>query len=154
MKKDLFIEHVRRKGTLILGGEPKIKFDTNVKDFHSLKSLFEYVDFDCQHNEDGGCKELSESRMCCCHDCFDRGGFFRVLIGDDITYYSRKFNVREKTGFWRKGKGCILPHKMRSVICLTHFCRDNIHSKKDKRPDFGHGIRILKELLIELRRRI
>ena len=148
MKKELFIEHVKKRGIMILGGKPKIHFDTSVKDFRSLKSLFKYIDFDCQHNENGGCREFSNSKMCCCNNCFNKGGYFRVLIGDDLAYYSRKFNVKEKTGFWRKGKGCILPHKMRSAICLTYYCHD------ESRLDFDNGIELLQEHLIELRRRI
>ncbi len=149
MKKELFIEHVKRKGIMILGDKPKIHFDTNVKDFRAVKSLFEYIDFDCQHNKDGGCRKYGNEKMCCCYNCFESGGYFRVLIGNDITYYSRKFNAKEKNGFWRKEKGCILPHKMRSAMCLTHCCIDESHS-----PEFGHGMELLQTYLTKLRRRI
>ena len=150
MKKELFIEHAKKKGTRIIDAEDEIKISNIiVKEFHVIKSLFEYIDFDCQHNENGGWREYSNSKMCCCYDCFDSVGFFYILISNDLTYYSKKFNVRNKTGFWREGKGCILSHKMRSTICLTHYCR---HHKN--RPDFGYGITFLQDHLTELRGRI
>ncbi len=149
MKKELFIEHAKKKGARIIDDEDEIKINNNiVTEFHAIKSLFEYIDFDCQHNKNGGCRKHSNSKMCCCYDCFNRVGFFYILTSNDMTYYSKKFNVRNKTGFWREGKGCILSHKMRSTICLTYYC-----SHKN-RPDFGYGITFLKNHLKELRRRI
>ena len=64
------------------------------------------------------------------------------MIPKDLKYYARKFSVR--TGFWRKGKGCNLPHHMRSVTCITHNCD---HEK----PYFREGIYQMKLRLKELR---
>jgi hypothetical protein len=92
-----------------------------INQFVSIKGLIKYIDFQCRINpEDGGCKETPSSKKCCCHDCLMNVGYFRIMFEHDVAYYSRRFSV--KTGFWRKGKGCILPHHKRSIICLTHNC--------------------------------
>lgn len=93
-------------------------------DLKRLKGLIEFVDFDCQITEKG-CKgqgrsiECNKSK-CCCSDCSKKMGYLELISKKDLSLYIKKFSV--KTGFWRKGKGCILPHSYRSNTCLTYHC--------------------------------
>jgi len=46
------------------------------------------------------------------------------IYGDDIDLLAKHFEP--KIGFWRPGKGCILPRENRSITCLTHSCEDTV----------------------------
>jgi hypothetical protein len=93
------------------------------------------IDFKCDF-KDGVCKTRSgahtnnftvysmEVTMCCCGDCRIRFGYLDLILKEDVAMYARHFN--EKTGFWRKGKGCILKPSMRSRTCIFYSClKDN-----------------------------
>lgn len=96
------------------------------------------INYDCQF-KDGKCKSnvSSYNPRCCCQGCagalgYLRGGLNKIPLGSDkeiLPLFS------EKTGFWRKGKGCILPRKYRSVVCLSFNCIDNLN--------VNDGIRLL-----------
>ena len=88
------------------------------------------IDFRCDF-KDGKCVEYrnriehrdrkGESR-CCCGSCAVTIGF---LTKEPISAEQVKAALRlydHGTGFWREGKGCILPRKHRSFICLRHAC--------------------------------
>jgi hypothetical protein len=146
MKKELFTTHVKSNGVKILS-KNDINFNIHIlSSFHNLKGFIKNIDFDCQINPKGGCRVTPNSIRCCCSNCYHNAGFFRVMIDTDIIKYSKQFSIR--TGFWRKGKGCILPHKMRSVTCLTHHCNH------DHIEYFGYGIMTIRHKLHDLRRRI
>jgi hypothetical protein len=107
-----------------------------------LKGFIKYVRFDCQFNrKTGGCKENPLSRKCCCYSCMDNVGYLQLMAQENIPFYARHFSP--KTGFWRESKGCILPHHMRSITCLTHNCnyRDQGH------PHFRDGMFQIKRLM-------
>jgi len=57
----------------------------------------------------------------CCLSCRSAVGHFNNVNGDTLTLLAEKFDA--KSGFWRKGRGCLLPRKLRSTTCLTHYCR-------------------------------
>jgi hypothetical protein len=146
MKKELFTKYLTNRGArIILKNDPHFTEinERNIRKFKRLKGFFQYIDFHCQINDDGECKHQT-SPQCCCFGCYDNAGFFRKMIDADITWYARRFY---KTGFWRKGKGCILPHEMRSCTCLGHHCN---HDKKD----FSAGIRAIQTELYKVRDRI
>jgi len=151
MEKELFIKHIKKSGVIILHkNDPN--FDIHILgDSRRIKGFFKYIDFDCQINPAGGCKETPSAVKCCCYDCYGSSGYFRRMVDTDLTKYARHFSV--KTGFWRKGKGCILHHTMRSTVCLTHHCNhDNIYS--NKKDNFHDGIMTLKHRLHDLRSRM
>ncbi len=138
MKIEQFKQKLKNKGVAILK-----KYDGRLDDFRALKGLIQYLDFDCQVNDTGGCQKNPSSKSCCCYDCLGNVGYFKLMLYKDILYYSKKFSV--KTGFWRKEKGCILPHRMRSITCLTHHCNHG------KRKDFGTGMAIIKQTFNDMR---
>lgn len=105
----------------------------NRKDFvdsimEKLKSLTEEINFNCKFGKDGICKRYIGERpvvdikikMCCCAGCRDRIGFRKIIYLEDISFLAKNFD--EKTGYWREGKGCILPREKRSVTCVGYSC--------------------------------
>jgi len=147
MKKELFINHIKHQGVSIsVTSDPDFGV-RQLSEFRSIKGFIQFIDFDCQINPStGGCKETPHSVKCCCHDCYSRAGYLRRINDTDLTKYARHFSVR--TGYWRKGKGCILAHRMRSTTCLTHHCNN------DGDYSFSVGIGTLKNRLRELRDKI
>ena len=144
MKKQLFINHVKSNGVIILSVNDQPQINENVlQEFRMIKGFFKHIDFDCQINSTGGCKETPDALSCCCDDCYRCSGHFRRLVDIDITMYARRFSI--KTGFWRKGKGCVLPHEMRSVTCVTHHCNNS------RKSTFTPGMIVLKHKLQDLR---
>jgi hypothetical protein len=144
MKKQLFIKHIKFNGVKIL---PTREVDVcTLEDFRHLKSFIQYIDFDCKINSKGGCQEQPESLTCCCDACYENAGYFRTMIDTEINKYSRPFSI--KTGFWRKDRGCILAHKMRSITCLSHHCNFG------KREGFGFGMMHIRHKLHDIRDRL
>ena len=95
-----------------------------------LAKLTEKINFDCKFNEKGGCKNHSKYITCCCSGCSGSVGHFtyrnfdshtpKEKIENILLFYAKNFD--EQDGFWREGKGCILPREKRSQICLTYNC--------------------------------
>jgi len=153
MKKQLFIKKVKRKVTLVSKSDLfESECGQHIVQLERVKGFFEYINFDCQIKKDGTCKEY-KTKGCCCTDCLDRCGYFLMMLNEETGYYARHFSV--KTGFWRKGKGCILPHKKRSIVCLTHHCNhDYCNSPVPKgEPFFVSGISLLKQEMCHNRER-
>jgi hypothetical protein len=146
MNKELFTAHVENYGIKIRSKNDLTLNPFTVSDFRNLKNFIRHVDFNCQINSKGGCRYTPKSLRCCCNNCYEYAGFFRVMIDTDIPKYSRQFSIR--TGFWRKDRGCILSHKMRSVTCLTHHCN------YDETGSFTYGMNVIKEKLDKLQHRI
>ncbi len=132
MKLEKFIDHVKKQGVMIIDSDEP-HFDLRyMEDFRKLKQFVQHINFDCQIKETGGCKEFDTFVNCCCFSCYERAGFFRMMIDTDLNYYARRFTLHN--GFWRDG--CKLPHRMRSTTCLTHHC----NSDNKKYPGFGFGM--------------
>jgi hypothetical protein len=149
MEKELFIETIKREGTRIILSNDPDDFDRNaVQFFRELKEFTQYVNFNCQIKETGICRKMTTSSLCCCNECLSKVGYFRQMIDKNLTYYARHFSI--KTGFWRKGKGCILSRKMRSVTCLTHHC--NYEPKNY--PGFESGMIVIANELRRLGKQI
>jgi hypothetical protein len=97
------------------------------EEYEKRASLTEFISFDCQFNKNGVCKSRisvlgEDSKKGCCGGCASRAGFHSVINPKWLPTLEREFD--KVNGFWRKGKGCILPRKMRSLICLTTVCSD------------------------------
>ena len=108
-------------------------------DILRIKGIFKYIDFDCQINntprtKSGRCKRA----LCCCSNCSSSNGYLRIIPKELLKKYARHFSV--ETGYWRKGKGCILNHTMRSTTCLCYNCNQD-----DKQ--FSSSISQLKSIL-------
>jgi len=117
MERNQFIEKLKYCGCHIKNRTDPLFDEIYYSDFQASKTFFEKLDFDCRIDENGRCKA---GTRCCCDNCFDNAGYLRKVVDTDITKYARVFNT--KTGFWRADKGCVLPHKLRSVTCLTTHC--------------------------------
>ena len=100
-----------------------IPITTNLKsDLHYVKQLMkEKVDFDCQFNN-GKCKN-GNNMMCCCEGCYSSIGYLKVIYLEDLSIIAKNYSV--KTGFWRKGKGCNLPYRLRSSDCVFYNCHSD-----------------------------
>ncbi len=104
--------------------------------YKSLAKLTKYINYDCRF-KDGHCKEYNMD-MCCCANCFGFAGFFYLkffneLNEDDyiekqLLYYAKRFKY--DIGFWREGKGCVLPRERRSITCLTFNCAEGMIDKE------------------------
>lgn len=79
---------------------------------HSKKSRFE-------------CFRRNIGEAGCCGGC---SGYFRNISTDEEADYLKKlkikykFNYKKRYGFWRPGKGCVLPRIQRSEVCLKYTC--------------------------------
>ena len=114
----------------------------NWSTYERLAALTKYIDYGCKFTV-LGCKryrfkskkEKDEATarwktdyngkphpnsMCCCGGCRYSVGYMNVFNVDSIAKIARYYN--DKTGFWREGKGCVLPRKYRSYTCLNHSC--------------------------------
>ncbi len=106
--------------------------DNHLKDLHlytrirfrfeeleSLKMLTELIDFGCGFDGVEGCRK-GAGEKCCCSSCKPSFGHFRIFRQSNVAKLAWHFN--KETGFWRKGRGCILPRKLRSITCVTYHC--------------------------------
>lgn len=88
------------------------------EELESLKILTELIDCGCSFDVEGCRKGAGEK--CCCSSCKSAFGHFHIIRQSNVAKLAWHFN--EKTGFWRKGRGCILPRKLRSITCVTYHC--------------------------------
>lgn len=88
-----------------------------------LAELTRYIDYGCTFNGEGICSK-SKVPKCCCTDCFRTVGHSWLFLSNYkvLSRMAKCFTEEEKNGYWRVGKGCILPRKYRSSICLEHRC--------------------------------
>lgn len=101
-----------------------LEYNYHIKLLKALKRVSGYIPFPCEFDKDGQCngKGVSKDHMCCCGGCKDSVGYLNIVPESDIPFYAKWYTG--KTGFWRKGKGCILPREYRSSTCLTFYCDD------------------------------
>lgn len=78
------------------------------------KALTEFMDF--------GCESCNSPIKRCCGACASSMGFHYHLPANWylIECYAKMY--KPSVGFWREGKGCILPRWMRSDVCITTLC--------------------------------
>lgn len=60
----------------------------------------------------------------CCNLCKENFGCLEAVPPYAINKIEELFNL--ETGFWREGKGCVLPRKWRSAKCLGHICMGRV----------------------------
>lgn len=117
---------------------------SNVELLNNIEVLKEqvqlFVNFKCGFNEKGckrfqvteGCSEgiRMKMKMCCCGECAVAGGYLDMVRESDVQKYLELWN--EKTGYWRPD-GCVLPRKMRSIICTYYYCSEGMPEKERKK---------------------
>jgi hypothetical protein len=137
MRTDLFTKRYLRCGKTITR---KTVLGWGWNDRFRFASLTKYIDYKCKFvskKEDGivytGCTK-EKYITCCCGNCYNSVGYLSQLPNSygDIQQIARCFSVPnvngvwvdkiEKLGFWRRGKGCILPREYRSNTCIVHAC--------------------------------
>ena len=129
------------------------------KNFMALVELTEKLNFKCEFDDRGICKSKrnsnylsdEEAAKCCCHGCRACVGFIYELPNDMrlIKRYARHFDA--KTGFWRPGKGCVLPRSMRHKTCVTYNCDYNA-CRSDAEDALMQSIRKGKEFAVTVER--
>jgi len=79
----------------------------------------------------GGLDLGTKNIPCCCGHCHREWGYLRAINMDELhfPYLADYWSV--KTGFWRKGKGCILPRRLRSSTCVFYACYDTMEHMKN-----------------------
>ena len=117
----------------------KLKWDV----WYKIANATRNIDYGCSFDHNGICIEERDNTKifvnyipkatCCCINCYTNLGYIKRIQDSQrvIKLISSKF--KKNVGFWRKGKGCILPRKYRSVTCLGYRCnnsRDNKHLRK------------------------
>ena len=94
-----------------------------------------FLTFACDFDKKGKCAGGRQSEMCCCQSCGGTIGYLGSYWPNStktLAKYARRFD--KITGFWRKGKGCILPRELRSLTCSWHVCH-NTRSAFESRND-------------------
>jgi hypothetical protein len=133
--------------------------------YQKVAKLTSKIKYGC-YFDGNSCKSGVRDEMCCCSNCgFYFGHFHERFFGcsahidyieEELFYYINKYQI--KHGFWRKGVGCILPRKRRSITCLTHNCGENFSIEErivisilydfkwEKQPSYIHNlIELLKD---------
>lgn len=130
MDTDIFLKKMKQQINVNIVDLNSLFYFSYYKNLIDLKNLTEYIKFPCNFNNKGICNSIEtkktlwpRSQKCCCNKCEINYGHFRLIFKKDIPYYAKNWNT--KTGFWRKGKGCILDRDKRSIICLTYFCNSD-----------------------------
>ena len=103
-------------------------------DIKALKTLTSLIDFGCNFDDTGLCRLYRNTEYnprCCCNNCHGATGHFTNIQLTDTPKIARHF--KEKVGFWRKGRGCILPRELRSDTCITYIC--NTYKSGENQPE-------------------
>jgi hypothetical protein len=103
---------------------------------YEIAALTENINYGCDFNEEGICVgmrdkdkfmphyQAGKEKCSCCYDCARSVGYLHNIPSNNlIKDYAESFD--EEKGFWREGKGCILPRTHRSITCLRHRCHPN-----------------------------
>jgi len=128
---------------------PRLKFSyksyggLSWEDWYKLAEMTKKINYMCNFDNNGNCvqsrrhksKGYSTNKMCCCHGCTYSLGYLSYIQNDPQIIKKIAGHFKEKVGFWREGKGCILPRKYRSAVCLGYRCydskADDIYGKKN-----------------------
>lgn len=109
---------------------------------YRLATATKFIDYRCDFGVGGRvCRHHEKRVQCCCYGC-GSGRYVLSVVENErvLAYMARLFSSTVypkgvdpnkgvvfldraiKDGFWRAGRGCVLPRKYRSTICLTHNC--------------------------------
>ena len=129
--KEAFAKHLR--GIITRLAPNSLSWRT----WERLANITEHIDYGCVFNKSGRCKNKHFPKLssipkvrlvfkrCCCEHCND-GYLERIPKSAEKEILSL---WSPHSGFYRKGKGCILPRKWRSEVCLVFWCASNYLSK-------------------------
>jgi hypothetical protein len=108
--------------------------------YRRLAVLAQRLDFKCTFNANGECSGYTKSDGewqqtdrfynwhvgSCCTICRKRVGYWDEQPTIDLVQYNTMDKLFGRYGFWRRGKGCILPWMYRSPTCLAYVCDDQV----------------------------
>ncbi len=141
MNPKIFISNIKSKRDVVPSKTAYGNLEWN--DWYKLANATKYIDYGCEFDTNGVCIEEKDNTTlfnsytpnpaCCCVNCYRNFGYAKRIQDSQkvIKLISSKF--KKDVGFWRKGKGCILPRKYRSVVCLGYRCNtiiNKVHFKK------------------------
>lgn len=115
----------------------------------NLKLQTAFVKFGCDFDDNGHCyvtrkagfavfggynkPELKERN--CCSSCVSAVGYIDewkpVYTAEEKETILKLFNA--ETGFWRQGRGCVLPRRLMSHICVCFSCHKDLKCKERKK---------------------
>lgn len=113
--------------------------DTTWEEYERRAAFTKNLEYDCQFKPNGACRSYPDPKtrngMACCGGCMYSLGYLESIPPGTARYYAKLF--LKKTGFWRPGKGCVLPRKRRSAVCLNYRCASPKYDIKSEtlRPD-------------------
>lgn len=113
-----FVYYLVKHGRQLVKHNPHSEFRPGAAILSSL------MEFPCNF-KDGKCAGRKRSPRCCCINCASCVGHFGNTWPyslDVLAKYASEFD--RENGFWRRGKGCILPRHMRSLTCAYYICED------------------------------
>ena len=135
--KEFIYKHVARRGCI---GRRINKWEYWV--FEELAKLTKHLGYNCNFDEKGLCEVerikiekypqyRAASPKCCCEGCLRTLGYIHQLPNDldRINQIAGYFD--EKDGFWSE-KGCRLPRKFRSPVCLCFACSNHEFTKAER----------------------
>jgi len=130
LKRGINITDVKKNGWNIFGWQRLAKLTAN-------------IDFGCNFKK-GKCRRngqgyIHKDGAGCCGSCAQTMGYLDDIpcCWQTLIKMARLFNRQQ--GFWRKGKGCTLPHEVRSSTCLGYICH---------RPDRYEDIEVRRKRML------
>lgn len=116
---------LRKKNIAVVPKESMRVRGYDVDTYRHLARQTESVDYDCDFR-DGVCRGLTMGGNGCCFACAGAFGYWHKEGGavDDDTLRAIAGSFDRRTGFFRKGVGCIIPREYRSPTCLYIHCSD------------------------------
>ena len=104
-------------------------------EWHKLATMTKNIEYGCHFgkhvrndstDERSTCskqrKHNKTAERCCCDSCDTNLGYLRFIQDDQKVVKRIASLLQLKNGFWRENKGCILPRKYRSAVCLGYRC--------------------------------
>ena len=99
-------------------------------EWYKLAEMTGKIDYRCHFDKAGTCAQIRErakgdhgsNKMCCCSGCANSMGYLKFIQNDQKVISKIATLFQPRIGFWKESKGCILPRKYRSAVCLGFRC--------------------------------
>jgi len=110
------------------------------KQWKTLAETAAEIDWQCDFDAQGKCRTarvapygdpplghvVGNNDRNCCFYCSANKGFLEKVPKDAVPHVLALYDP--SLGFWAAGKGCVLPWKWRSHVCLGYSCRSDSQS--------------------------
>jgi len=122
---------------------PKAPNGLSWRTWGRIANITEYIDFGCRFVKSGKCKNIrnkgghrraSTATGCCRSFCTYNNGYLRKIPKSAEKEILSLWST--DSGFFRKGKGCVLPRKWRDEICLLYECSGKLREYEYFYGDF------------------